>query len=221
MDYVKNFIELVEKDAERYNFSENDVKVLTKAALYAEQYHKGQKRKSGEDYIMHPISVGMVLMSWSMDVNSIVAGILHDLIEDTPVTYEDIVKEFGEDVGFLVNSVSKVSIFSSENRKQDAYNDEDNKYLLQVFMNMCSDIRVLFVKIADRYHNMKTIEFLKKDRQIRMAKETIDIYATLAGRIGMYSIKTELQDMCFKILEPEEYEKINKFIESTKTKYVK
>ncbi len=220
MDYVKNFIELVEKDAERYNFSESDVKVLTKAALYAEQYHKGQKRKSGEDYIMHPISVGMVLMSWSMDVNSIVAGILHDLIEDTPVTYEDIVKEFGEDVGFLVNSVSKVSIFSSENRKQDVYNDEDNKYLIQVFMNMCSDIRVLFVKIADRYHNMKTIEFLKKDRQIRMAKETIDIYATLAGRIGMYSIKTELQDMCFKILEPDEYEKINKFIETTKNKYV-
>lgn len=221
MNHVKEFINLIENHHEQYNFSDSDVNILKKAALYAEKYHKGQKRKSGEDYIMHPIAVGKLLMSWSLDVNSIIAGILHDLIEDTPVTYEDIVKEFGEDVGFLVNSVSKVSIFSSENRKQDLYNEEDNQYLLQVFMNMCSDIRVLFVKIADRYHNMKTIEFLKHDRQVRMARETIDIYATLAGRVGMYSIKTELQDMCFKILEPEQYDKISEFIETTKNKYVK
>lgn len=221
MDCVKKFIELLENNKETYNFSNNDIKIIKKAAIYANDFHMGQKRKSGEPYIIHPIAVGKLLMSWSLDVNSIVAGILHDLIEDTSVTYDDLLKEFGEEVAFLVKSVSKVSIFSSENRKIDAYNDEDNKYLLQVFMNMCSDIRVLFIKIADRYHNMKTIEYLKHDRQIRMAKETMEIYSTLAGRIGMYSIKTELQDMCFKVLNPDEYNTISNYIELTKNKYVR
>lgn len=217
MDWLNNFITNVEMNKDNHKFDVNEIEMIKKAAIFANEHHKGQKRKSGEDYIMHPITVANILLSWSLDSQTIIAALLHDLIEDTSVTYELIRDEFNEEIAYLVKSISKVSHFSSENRSKNIYDNANNNYIIQVFMNMCKDIRILFIKIADRYHNMLTISSLDIEKQKRIAFETQEIYASIAGRIGMFSIKTELLDMCFKILKPEKFLLVSNFVEQ-KTK---
>ncbi|MCI8640731.1 MAG: bifunctional (p)ppGpp synthetase/guanosine-3',5'-bis(diphosphate) 3'-pyrophosphohydrolase [Clostridia bacterium] len=180
-----------------------DSKQIMKAYNYAVQHHGDQKRRSGEPYIIHPINVAYVLATVGLDEATICAALLHDVVEDTEATDEDLRKEFGEEVADMVAGVTKLGTmqFATVEEKQV----EDYR---KMFLAMGRDIRVIIIKLADRLHNMRTLKFLKRDRQIANAKETMEIYAPLANRLGLYSIKWELEDLGFKYLYPEEYHEL-------------
>ena len=180
-----------------------DVKSIMKAYNYAAEKHKDQKRNSGEPYIIHPLQVAYTLAEMGLDEKTIAAALLHDVVEDTDSTHEDIVKEFGEEVAEMVEGVTKLSTiqFASVEEKQvENYR--------KMFLAMGKDIRVILIKLSDRLHNMRTLKYLKRDRQIAISKETMDLYSPLANRLGLYSIKAELDDLAFKYLYPEEYREI-------------
>ena len=180
-----------------------DTKFILKAYNYAVEKHGDQKRNSGEPYIIHPLQVAYVLADMGLDEQTIAAALLHDVIEDTDATHEDIVKEFGEEVAEMVDGVTKLSniqFASIEENQVENYR--------KMFLAMGKDIRVILIKLADRLHNMRTLKYLKRERQIINAKETMDLYSPLANRLGLYSIKAELDDLAFKYLYPEEYREI-------------
>ncbi len=180
-----------------------DTKIIMKAYNYAKEHHGDQKRRSGEPYIIHPINVAYILAGVGLDEATICAALLHDVVEDTNVTDEDLRRDFGEEVADMVAGVTKLGnmMFSSVEEQQV----EDYR---KMFLAMGKDIRVIIIKLADRLHNMRTLKYLKRDRQIANAKETMDIYAPLANRLGLYSIKWELEDLSFKYLYPEEYHEL-------------
>ncbi len=177
-----------------------DVRLIMKAYLFAQENHKGQKRNSGEPYITHPLQVAYILAEMGLDESTICAALLHDVVEDTPITEEDIRKQFNGEIADMVAGVTKLGtmLFSSVEETQV----EDYR---KMFLAMGKDIRVIIIKLADRLHNMRTLKYLKRDRQIANAKETMEIYAPLANRLGLYSMKWELEDLAFKYLEPDEY----------------
>ena len=180
-----------------------DTKFILKAYNYALQKHGDQKRNSGEPYIVHPLQVAYTLADMGLDEQTISAALLHDVVEDTDATHEDIVKEFGEEVAEMVDGVTKLSniqFASIEENQVENYR--------KMFLAMGKDIRVILIKLADRLHNMRTLKYLKRDRQIVNSKETMDLYSPLANRLGLYSIKAELDDLAFKYLYPEEYREI-------------
>ena len=180
-----------------------DTKLILKAYNYANIQHKGQKRKSGESYIIHPLNVAYILADIGLDESTICAALLHDVVEDTEVSADDLKKEFGEEITSMVLGVTKLSNISfSSVEEQQA---EDYR---KMFLAMGKDIRVILTKLADRLHNMRTLKYLKRDRQIANAKETMDLYAPLANRLGLYSLKWELEDLSFKYLYPEEYHEL-------------
>ena len=184
-----------------------DKNKIIKAYEYANKMHKEQKRKSGEPYIVHPLNVAYILAGLGLDTTTICAALLHDVVEDTVATYEDIKMTFGEDVATLVEGVTKLSkLFKSVEEAQA----ENYK---KMFIAMEKDIRVIILKLADRLHNMRTLKYLKRDRQIAISKETIELYAPIAHKLGMYDMKIKLQDGAFKYLYPEDYEKISKELE--------
>lgn len=180
-----------------------DSKQIMRAYNYAFEHHGDQKRRSGEPYIIHPINVAYILAGVGLDEATICAALLHDVVEDTDVTDEDLRKEFGEEIADMVAGVTKLGnmMFTSVEEQQA----EDYR---KMFLAMGKDIRVIIIKLADRLHNMRTLKFLKRDRQIANAKETMEIYAPLANRLGLYSMKWELEDLSFKYLYPEEYHEI-------------
>lgn len=180
-----------------------DTKQIMKAYNYAVQHHGDQKRRSGEPYIIHPINVAYILATVGLDEATICAALLHDVVEDTEATDEDLRREFGEEVADMVAGVTKLGTmqFATVEEKQV----EDYR---KMFLAMGRDIRVIIIKLADRLHNMRTLKFLKRDRQIANAKETMEIYAPLANRLGLYSMKWELEDLGFKYLYPEEYHEL-------------
>ncbi len=180
-----------------------DTKLIMKAYNYSLAHHGNQTRKSGEAYIIHPINVAYVLADIGLDDNSIVAALLHDLVEDTDVTNKDVEKEFSKEVAELVAGVTKLSAMQFETVEEQQVED-----YRKMFLAMGKDIRVILIKLADRLHNMRTLKFLKRDRQIAIAKETMELYAPLANRLGMYSLKWELEDLSFKYLYPEEYHEL-------------
>lgn len=182
-------------------YSEKEAEFLTKAYYFAKNAHTGQKRASGEEYFTHPCAVAQILIDLRMDSNTIAAAFLHDVLEDTPVTQQDIKKEFGDEVLELVEGVTKLD--KIEFKSQEEKQAENFK---KIFVSMAKDIRVVIIKLADRLHNMRSLNFLSKERQLKMARETLDIYAPLAGRLGISSIKWELEDLCLKYLDPEAYE---------------
>ena len=184
----------------REMYPENDGMVL-KAYEYAKAAHANQKRASGEPYFIHPCAVADILMELGLDAATIAAALLHDVIEDTEATAEDIKAEFGNEVLDLVSGVTKLEkiVFKS---KEDAEAENFRK----IFVAMAKDMRVIIIKLADRLHNMRSLNFLSYERQQRMASETLDIYAPLAGRLGISQIKCELEDLCLKYLDPESYE---------------
>ena len=184
----------------RETYSENGGMVL-KAYEYAKKAHANQKRASGEPYFIHPCAVADILMELGLDAATIAAALLHDVIEDTEATAEDIKREFGDEVLDLVSGVTKLEkiVFKS---KEDAEAENFRK----IFVAMAKDMRVIIIKLADRLHNMRSLNFLSHERQQRMASETLDIYAPLAGRLGISQIKCELEDLCLKYLDPESYE---------------
>lgn len=183
------------------NYSGEERNLLIRAHQYAEKAHSGQKRASGEDYFIHPCAVAQILMELGLDSASVAAAFLHDVIEDTPVTAEDIQKDFGDEILELVSGVTKLDkiVFKS-------YEEEEAENFRKIFVAMAKDIRVIIIKLADRLHNMRSLNFLSKERQQRMAKETLEIYTPLAGRLGISQIKCELEDLCLKYLDPEAYE---------------
>ena len=179
----------------------DDITMVKKAYTIAREAHKDQKRKSGEPYIIHPLCVAIILAELELDKESIVAGILHDVVEDTVMTLEDLTKEFGEEVALLVDGVTKLTQISWSMDKVEIQAEN----LRKMFLAMAKDIRVILIKLADRLHNMRTLEFMKPEKQKEKARETMDIYAPIAHRLGISKIKVELDDLSLKYLEPEVY----------------
>ncbi len=173
---------------------------LKNAYAYAQRAHDGQKRASGEPYFIHPCEVAKILMGLGMDAATISASLLHDVIEDTSCTEEDIEREFGSEVLQLVGGVTKLE--KIEFKSQEEAEAENFR---KIFVAMAKDIRVIIIKLADRLHNMRSLNFLSHERQMKMARETLDIYAPLAGRLGISQIKCELEDLCLKYLDEEAY----------------
>src|ERR1700746_1363650 len=193
----------------RANRPHDDLAIIRKAYDYSQKNHAGQSRASGEPYLVHPLEVALVLAEMKMDGVAVAAGLLHDSVEDTSVTIVDIRKEFGEQVAHIVEGVTKISqIDFSSREEQQAEN------LRKRMLAMVDDIRVGLINLADRLHNMRTLEHLPEERQQKIARETLDIYAPIAHRLGMGKIRGELEDMAFRNLEPEAYEEVKQAVES-------
>ena len=178
-----------------------DVTLIKKAYHIAEEAHTGQARKSGEPYIIHPLCVAMILAELELDKETIVAGLLHDVVEDTIMTKEEIAQEFGSEVELLVDGVTKLGQLSYDADKLEIQAEN----LRKMFLAMAKDIRVILIKLADRLHNMRTLKYMRPEKQREKAKETMDIYAPIAQRLGISKVKTELDDLALKYLEPEAY----------------
>ena len=178
-----------------------DISMIEKAYKIAYEAHEGQKRKSGEPYIIHPLCVAIILADLELDKETIVAGLLHDVVEDTVMTTEEITKEFGAEVALLVDGVTRLGQLSYSADKVEVQAEN----LRKMFLAMAKDIRVILIKLADRLHNMRTLKYMKPEKQKEKARETMDIYAPLAQRLGISKIKVELDDLSLKYLEPEVY----------------
>ena len=178
-----------------------DISMIEKAYKIAYEAHEGQKRKSGEPYIIHPLCVAIILADLELDKETIVVGLLHDVVEDTVMTTEEITKEFGAEVALLVDGVTKLGQLSYSADKVEVQAEN----LRKMFLAMAKDIRVILIKLADRLHNMRTLKYMKPEKQKEKARETMDIYAPLAQRLGISKIKVELDDLSLKYLEPEVY----------------
>jgi len=183
------------------NYSETDRELLLSAYRYAEDQHSGQKRASGEPYFTHPCAVAEILIDLGLDAPTVAAAFLHDVVEDTSATEEDIKKKFGKEVMTLVDGVTKLDKINFQ-----SHEEEDAENFRKIFVAMANDVRVIIIKLADRLHNMRSLNFLSNERQQRIARETLDIYTPLAGRLGISQIKCELEDLCLKYLDPEAYE---------------
>ncbi|MCR5269083.1 MAG: bifunctional (p)ppGpp synthetase/guanosine-3',5'-bis(diphosphate) 3'-pyrophosphohydrolase, partial [Lachnospiraceae bacterium] len=191
--------DLIER-VQKYHPSD-DISLIEKAYRIASEAHKDQLRRSGEPYIIHPLCVAIILADLQLDKESIVAGLLHDVVEDTIMTEEEIEKEFGADVALIVDGVTKLERIKYNEDKIEFQADNLRKMLLA----MAKDIRVIMVKLADRLHNMRTLQYMQPEKQIEIARETLDIYAPLAQRLGISKLKVELDDLSLKYLEPDVY----------------
>ena len=186
----------------------DDITMIKKAYLTAAQAHKDQVRKSGEPYIIHPLNVAIILADLELDKETIMAGILHDVVEDTFMTEEDLKKEFGEDVALLVDGVTKlekIPLSTDVTDQSDEKLEMQAENLRKMFLAMAKDIRVIMIKLADRLHNMRTLQFKNPDSQKRIAKETLEIYCPIAQRLGISKLKIELDDLSLKYMEPTVY----------------
>jgi GTP pyrophosphokinase len=198
----------VERKVERHHH-DADLELLRRAYIFSAKAHKDQVRASGEPYLIHPLSVAGILADMKMDVATVSTGLLHDVVEDTLATVEDIKGLFGEEIANLVNGVTKISNLGKKSREE-----AQAENLRKMILAMVSDIRVVLVKIADRLHNMRTLEYLKPDKRNRIAQETLEVYAPIAHRLGMSKIRAELEDLAFQYLEPEEYTRLKDEVES-------
>ena len=186
---------------------QDDLSIVKKAYDYSLKHHDGQTRASGEPYLVHPLEVALVLAEMKMDLVAVAAGLLHDSVEDTSVTIADIAKEFGEQVAHIVEGVTKISKIDFATREE-----QQAENLRKMMLAMVDDIRVVLIKLADRLHNMRTLEHLQPDRQHKIAEETLEIYAPIAHRLGMGKIRGELEDLGFRFLDPLGYEQVEKSV---------
>src|SRR5580700_10523920 len=198
--------DILEK-VDRYHNGDN-LDLIRRAYIFSAKEHKGQVRASGEPYLTHPLEVANILAEMKMDSTTVSVGLLHDVVEDTLVSLDDVEKMFGPDVAHIVDGVTKISqiLFTSKEEKQA---ENFRKMLLA----MTDDIRVIMVKFADRLHNMRTLQYLPADRREAIARETMDIYAPLANRLGMGKIRGELEDLAFSYLDPKSYEELKEQVE--------
>jgi GTP diphosphokinase / guanosine-3',5'-bis(diphosphate) 3'-diphosphatase len=183
----------------------DDLEIIRRAWAYCAEQHAEQKRASGEPYVIHPLEVAQVLAEMRMDSTALAAGLLHDAVEDTPVTSEDIARQFGEQVAHIVEGVTKLDKIQFANRE-----DRQAENIRKMLLAMVSDVRVVLIKLADRLHNMRTLQHLKPERQQMIAQETIDIYAPLAHRLGMGKLRSELEDLAFRYVDPLTYEQVSR-----------
>ena len=188
---------------QKENYPNCDEALIRRAYEYAKANHGDQCRKSGEPYMIHPVNVAYILSTLELDDETLCAALLHDVVEDTPRTHEDLVKDFGESIAQMVAGVTKLGTL-----RYTTVEEQQVENYRKMFLAMGKDIRVILIKLADRLHNMRTLKYLSRDRQIANAKETQDLYAPLANRLGIYSLKWELEDLSFKYLHPEEYHEI-------------
>ena len=198
----------VERKVERHH-PEADLDLLRRAYIYSAKAHKDQVRASGEPYLIHPLSVAAILADMKMDVATVSTGLLHDVVEDTLASTDDISKVFGGEVANLVDGVTKISNLGKKS-KEEAQAENLRKMILA----MTSDIRVVLVKLADRLHNMRTLAYLHSEKRKRIAEETLEVYAPIAHRLGMSKVRSELEDLSFQYLEPEEYKRLKEEVES-------
>ncbi|MBR3256435.1 bifunctional (p)ppGpp synthetase/guanosine-3',5'-bis(diphosphate) 3'-pyrophosphohydrolase [Candidatus Saccharibacteria bacterium] len=194
---------MVEKQEK--NRKKRAIEIATKA-------HEGQFRKTGEPYIIHPLAVQKILEEWGMDEDTIIAGILHDTVEDTALTLDDIKKEFGESVAFLVDGVTKLSTARNGMRDIDTYLPATKDNFLRLMIALGDDIRVLIIKLADRLHNLRTLSALPPDKQKKIAKESLEVFAPLADRLNMGRLRVEMADLAFRYVDPRRYEELEKLI---------
>lgn len=208
--------DIVEKLNSYLLLPEGDREFIKKAYVYSAKVHAGQKRSSGEPYLSHPLEVTGIIADMRLDVSSAVTGLLHDTVEDTLATLNEIESLFGHDIAFLVDGVTKISQLPYTSKI-----DEQAESFRKLILATAKDIRVVLIKLADRLHNMRTLEHLPEDRRKRIAKETIEIYAPLAHRLGIFWVRTELEDLSFKFLNPDEYELISRQIEEKRNEWEK
>ncbi|MFZ1258263.1 MAG: RelA/SpoT family protein [Candidatus Saccharimonas sp.] len=188
------------------HYGKKPIGVLKQAMEYATEMHFGQMRKSGEPYITHPLQVGALLMEWGMDIDTVIAGILHDTVEDTPATLEHIETLFGRDIAFLVDGVTKVSQARSGMRNLESYLPQTKDNLTKLLIAVGQDVRVIIIKLADRLHNMQTLQYKSPEKQKKIARETIEVFAPLADRLNMGRVRVQLEELSFRYLSPKEYE---------------
>lgn len=207
----KDFLKLLESLKTHQELDQQTFDLIYDAYCFGQKSHKGQKRKSGEPYFNHCVAVATILADWGMDKNIVISGLLHDTIEDTNVTKEIIQNRYGDDVLLLVESVTKLADIKFNSR---IHKKAEN--FMKMFISFANDIRAIIIKLADRLHNLRTISFLSKIKQRRLALESKEIFAPLAHRIGMNNIKMEMEDIIFSILEPNSHKKIKKLVKSNK-----
>ncbi|EMJ89977.1 RelA/SpoT family protein [Leptospira meyeri] len=186
--------------------------LIEKAYHIADKMHEGQKRLSGEPYIIHPMNVASVLDELGLDERAIAAGLLHDVVEDTSYSKEDMAREFGEDIAALVEGVTKISEIKSQSKETEAAEN-----IRKMLLATIKDVRVMLIKLADKTHNVRTLKFQPEEKQKRIAKEVLSLYAPIAGRLGVYKVKFELEDLAFQSLHPEEYQEIKKRVSAKKS----
>lgn len=202
----------------RPKLKKGDKELLRHAFEMAADAHKTMRRKSGEPYILHPIAVAMICVEEiGLGVRSTICALLHDTVEDTDITLEDVEREFGTEIARIVDGLTKISNVIDTNTSQQAENFK------KILLTLTDDPRVILIKLADRLHNMRTLDHMKREKQLKIASETVWVYAPLAHRMGLYNIKTELEDLSMKYLEPEAYREIAKRLAETKrerTRYI-
>jgi GTP pyrophosphokinase len=202
--------DIIDKISEYYQ--DADLDIIDRAYIYSARVHDGQVRLSGEPYLSHPLEVAAILTDMKLDVVSVAAGLLHDVVEDTHATIEEINEMFGKDISHIVSGVTKLSVlpFSSGSQARQA------ESIRKMILAMADDIRVILIKLADRLHNMRTLKFHSPEKKAKIARETLDIYAPIAGRLGIYWIKKELEDASFMYIQPDEYSKIEQLVNKDK-----
>lgn len=203
---IEDFLTQIEN-----TYSDSSYQRIVRAYYFAKTAHKGQLRHSGEEYFVHPVSVATILVELGLDCDTIIAALLHDVVEDTGVTEEEIETEFGHSVVMLVDGVTKLSKLNFKSREE-----AQAENLRRMFLAMSNDIRVIIIKLADRLHNMRTLSYRKEEDRIRVATETLEIYAPIAARLGIASVKGELEDLCLRYLHPDDYYEIAEKVASTK-----
>lgn len=199
-------------DYAKPSYEEDDLLELEQAIDFATKAHEGQKRKSGEPYIIHPLSVAHLLVEWGLDIDTVLAGVLHDTVEDTDATLEQIETLFGRDVAFLVDGVTKVSQARAGMRDLTSYLPQTKDNLSKLLIAVGQDIRVIIIKLADRFHNMQTLRYMPREKQQKIARETLDVFAPLADRLNMGRVRVQLEELSFSYLEPEEFKRLQKIM---------
>lgn len=198
--------ELIENAKLYYN--ESEISKLEKAIDFASKAHAGQKRMSGEPYIIHPLITADTLISWGMDIDSVVAGLLHDTVEDTNVTFEQIKELFGADAARLVDGVTKVSQASSDMKNFENYLPKTKDNLSKLLIAVGQDVRVIIIKLADRLHNLSTLKYLPPKKQVKIARESLEVFGPMADKLGMGRVRMQIEELAFSYLDPVEFKKM-------------
>ena len=204
--------EVLEQAEGRYD--DTQLLELASAIDFAAKKHAGQTRKSGEAYIIHPLAVAGILIEWKMDIDTVIAGILHDTVEDTDATLEELESLFGRDIAFLVDGVTKVSQARAGMRNLESYLPHTKDNLTKLMIAVGQDVRVIIIKLADRLHNMRTLQFMSPAKQKKIARETIEVFAPLADRLNMGRVRVQLEELSFKYLMPRAFQETKQLMDS-------